>query len=42
MSSDLVTRIVDHIDPMPERAELEAAIAEELQSWWEAWTAPVG
>ena len=42
MSSDLVTRIVDHIDPMPERAELEAAIVEELQSWWEAWTAPVG
>ena len=42
MSSDLVTRVADHLDGLPERVELEAAIAEELQSWWEAWTAPVG
>ena len=42
MSSDLVTRMSDHLDTLPERAELKATIAEELRAWWEAWTAPVG
>ncbi len=42
MSSTLVTRLSDHIDPIPGRAELKAVIVDELRDWWEAWTAPVG
>ena len=40
MSSDPVTRMSDHID-LCRQVRTYAAIADEPQSWWEAWTAPV-
>ena len=42
MSSEWVTRLSDHIQPPPSRADLIAIIVEELSQWWEDWTAPVG
>jgi len=42
MASSLVTRLVDHVHPLPSSASLKTQIGAELRSWWEAWTAPVG
>ena len=42
MNSELVTRLHDHIDPSTSRSEVIPIIVEELQQWWEDWTAPVG
>ncbi len=42
MNSELVTRLHDHIDPNTSRSEVIPIIVEELQQWWEDWTAPVG
>ena len=42
MSSHLVTRLVDHIDPAPPRAEVIEKIVHTLRLWWEDWTGIAG
>jgi len=42
MRSEWVTRLADHLEPEPSRAELVPIIVEELSRWWEDWTATVG
>ena len=42
MSSELVTRLNDHLPNPPSRSALIPIIVEELSQWWEDWTAPVG
>ncbi len=42
MSSQLVTRLADHLEPVPSRAELCAHISEKLSHWWEDWTGIAG
>ena len=42
MSSQLVTRLADHLNPVPPRAELCAHISEKLSDWWEDWTGTAG
>ena len=40
MDAALVTRLADHIRPCPDAQTVQALIEEQLQQWWEAWTAP--
>jgi lipoate-protein ligase B len=42
MSSQLVTRLADHMDPVPTRAALISTISDELRQWWEDWTGIAG
>ena len=42
MSSQLVTRLADHVDPNPTRASLITAIVRNLDEWWEDWTEVAG
>ena len=42
MSSQLVTRIADHVDPTPTRTALITAIVRNLDEWWEDWTEVAG
>ena len=42
MSSHLVTRLADHIDPNPPRDEVIHAIVQNLDEWWQDWTRVAG
>ena len=42
MDANLVTRMADHLDPLPTREAVTTIIIEELMSWWQDWTAPRG
>jgi lipoyl(octanoyl) transferase len=42
MSSQLVTRLADHMDAVPTRAALISTISDELRQWWEDWTGIAG
>jgi lipoyl(octanoyl) transferase len=42
MSSTLVTRLADHLKPVPSREMLISLITEELMDWWGDWTTPPG
>ncbi len=42
MSSQLVTRLADHVDPVPTRTALINAIVRNLGEWWEDWTEVAG
>ena len=42
MSSQLVTRLADHIAPCPPREEVTTAIVRNLDEWWQDWTEVAG
>jgi lipoyl(octanoyl) transferase len=42
MSSELVTRLSDHLDPVPSPDTTKEIIIDELSKWWAVWTAPAG
>ena len=42
MSSELVTRLSDHLSPVPSPATTKKIIVDELEKWWADWTAPAG
>jgi lipoate-protein ligase B len=42
MDANLVTRMADHLDPLPAREAVTTIIIEELMDWWQDWTAPRG
>ena len=42
MSSHLVTRLADHIDPTPSREEVINTIVRTLDDWWQDWTGVAG
>ena len=42
MSSQLVTRLADHVDPSPPRDEIIQAIVRNLDEWWQDWTKVAG
>jgi len=42
MGSDTVTRLVDHTQTPPSRKAMTALIVQELERWWEDWTAAPG
>jgi len=42
MSSELVTRLSDHLSPVPSPAATKKIIVDELEKWWADWTAPAG
>jgi lipoate-protein ligase B len=42
MDASLVTRMADHLDPLPAREAVTTIIIEELMDWWQDWTAPRG
>ncbi|MAY81957.1 MAG: octanoyltransferase [Deltaproteobacteria bacterium] len=42
MDANLVTRMADHLDPLPNREAVTTIITKELMTWWEDWTAPRG
>ena len=39
MSSALVTRMADHLDPCPAMAEVEDRVADRFSAWWAGWAA---
>ena len=42
MNSQLVTRLADHITPVPTREALVTQIVDHLNAWWEDWTSVAG
>lgn len=42
MDSQLVTRLADHLDPVPTRDTLVPVICDMLDRWWEDWTGIAG
>ena len=42
MSSQLVTRLADHIAPCPSREDVSTAIVRNLDEWWQDWTEVAG
>ena len=42
MNASLVTRMADHLDPLPTPDQVKAHVRKELSDWWEDWTATRG
>lgn len=42
MNSQLVTRLADHIDPVPPREQVIEKIVRALDDWWQDWTLVAG
>ena len=42
MNSQLVTRLADHLDPLPPREDVIKTIVRTLDIWWQDWTRVAG